>query len=105
MIVRSAVNRPRASVMSDSLRASTLDVGSSRTRIGESASKARAMVSRWRSPPERLAPRSSTTVSYPSGRAVMKSWAFAARAAACMSAALARGRASERFSAMLRWNR
>ncbi len=55
-------------------------------------SRARARATRWRCPPERVRPRSPTTVSYPSGSAVMNVWASAARAAASTAAAFAIGR-------------
>ena len=61
---------------------SSADVASSRMRIGGSTSRARAMAMRWRCPPDSRAPRSPSTVSYPSGKRVMNSCAFAARAAA-----------------------
>ena len=44
-------------------RVSSADVASSRISIGASLRKARAIASRWRSPPEKRAPRSPTTVS------------------------------------------
>ena len=42
-------------------------------------------------PPERFVPRSSTWVSYPFGRAMMNSWAWAALAAATTSSSPASG--------------
>ena len=67
------------------------DVASSRIMIPGSVISARASAMRCRWPPDSVSPRSPTTVSYPSGSAMMKSWASAARAAASMSASLASG--------------
>jgi hypothetical protein len=50
------MSRSRASRITDSVRESIEEVGSSRTRIGASRRKARATEMRWRSPPEILAP-------------------------------------------------
>ena len=49
--------------ISTSLSLSRLDVASSRIRMGASARKARAIATRWRSPPDSFTPRSPTIVS------------------------------------------
>ena len=95
----------RACWIRASLSASTLEVASSRISSGASFRIARAMETRWRSPPERVRPRSPMTVSYPLGSAAMKSWALAAFAAEIISASLAAGLPSRMFSATVPWNR
>src|SRR5680860_193430 len=80
-VVRPDISRSIASMMAASVRTSTELVGSSSTRIGAFLRKARASEMRWRSPPDRVIPRSPTIESYPSGSFVMNSCALAARAA------------------------
>ena len=58
---RIASRSPR--LISVSVWASTEEVASSRMRMRGSASRARAMATRWRCPPESVSPRSPTTVS------------------------------------------
>lgn len=62
-VVRPRVSSASACWMPASLAASMLEVASSRTRTGASASNARAIAIRWRSPPDSFRPRSPTTVS------------------------------------------
>ena len=88
--------RPDAKVLSASWIArsdwgSACAVASSRIKIGASCKYARARVMRCRSPPERKPPTSPSTVSYPSGRRIMRSWMHAARAAVSTSARVADG--------------
>ncbi len=73
-------------------------MASSRTRIGGLRRTVRAIAMRCFSPPEKRYPRSPTTVSYPSGRAAMTSWIWAARAAVSISSSFASGRAKRMFS-------
>ena len=91
-VVRPSMRRSSASRMTASVFESIEEVGSSRSRIGASLRNARATEIRWRSPPDNLAPRSPITVSYCSGRPMMKSWALAALAAATISSMLASSR-------------
>ena len=56
-----------------SVVASTLEVASSRTRIRGSVNRARAIATRCRWPPDRVRPRSPTSVSSPSGSESMSS--------------------------------
>ena len=76
-----------------SVVASTLEVASSRIRMRGSASRARAIATRWRWPPESVCPRSPTSVSSPSGRSSSTSVRPARSDAAATSSALASGRA------------
>jgi len=62
------------------------------------AINARAMAIRWRWPPDRDTPRSSTQVSYPRGISPMNSWAPAMRAAAMTRSMSASGMAMAMFS-------
>ena len=80
-VVRPCARRSIACWITASFSASTEDSASSRIRIGESRSSARAIASRWRWPPDRLTPRSPMTVRYPRGNCRMNSWALASRAA------------------------
>ncbi len=66
--------------------------------IGASRTIARAIAMRWRWPPESLPPPASSSVSYPSGRLVMKSCAMAFFAASSTSASVALGRPKRMFS-------
>lgn len=54
--------------MAPSVCWSMLDVASSMSRMGVSRMSARATATRWRWPPDRLAPHSATGVSYPFGQ-------------------------------------
>lgn len=67
--------------MNFSLVESSAEVASSSARIGLLAMIDRARAILWRSPPESFTPRSPTKVSYPSGRAMIKSCAKACLAA------------------------
>src|SRR5215813_14917171 len=60
--------RPKRAENLDSLPASTAEKTSSRTRMGASGTSERASATRCRWPPERVRPRSPTTVSQPSGK-------------------------------------
>ena len=62
-VVRPAISRSRACWISRSVATSTAEVDSSRSRIGASVSRARAMAMRCFWPPESPTPRSPTTVS------------------------------------------
>ena len=92
IVVRPAMTSRSVAWICSSVRVSTDEVASSRISTVGSVTSARAIATRWRCPPESVRPRSPTTVSYPSGNAVMKSWAPAARAAASTSARVASGR-------------
>ena len=73
------------------LRLASLDLqtGASRSVVRFS----RPNATRCRSPPDSFTPRSPTSVSYPFGSRMMKSWAFARAAACSISAREAVGRA------------
>ncbi len=60
-VVRPCASRSSACWITASFSASTEDSASSRIRIGESRSSARAIARRWRCPPDRLTPRSPMT--------------------------------------------
>ena len=60
---------------------------------------ARAIAIRWRWPPDSERPKGGTTVSYPSGRSQMNSWACAWRAAVTISAGVASGDPNAMLSA------
>ena len=77
MAVFSCVSSWMASISSFSFSGSTLAVASSRIMTGASFIMARAMESRWHSPPESVPPASPMTVSYPCGSFRMKSWQHA----------------------------
>ena len=62
IVVRPTISRSIASWISASDSESRLEVASSRIRIGASARNARAIATRWRSPPESFTPRSPTSV-------------------------------------------
>ena len=62
-VVRPSIASRSPALISASVRASTDEVASSRIRIRGSASSARAIATRWRWPPDRVRPRSPTTVS------------------------------------------
>ena len=97
-VVRPCIRCSRACRNWLSLTASRWDVASSSTNTGAFFSRARAMAIRCRCPPDSCIPRSPTMVSYPSGKAVMKSWQFACLAASSSSASEASGRPSIMFS-------
>src|SRR5216683_238629 len=104
------VVRPRRRVrkpswMAASLSESRLEVASSRIRIRGSARIARAIETRWRSPPESFTPRSPTSVSYPCSNRRTKSSQWAMRPAASISCPVAWGRANAMFSAIVPSNR
>ena len=63
MVVRSAISERRVAWMASSVVASTAEVASSSTRMRGSVRMARASANRWRCPPDRVTPRSPTTVS------------------------------------------
>ncbi len=63
-----------------------------------SARSARAIVTRWRCPPDSFTPRSPITVSRPSGKRSENSVTYAWAAASSISASVAAGRAKRRFS-------
>lgn len=64
--------KPPGTKRSDSV--SSAEVASSRIRIGGFFRMARAILIRWRCPPDNLPPRSPILVSYPSSLAMIKSW-------------------------------
>ena len=76
--------------MRPSVWVSTAEVGSTRTRNSGSISSTRTRASRWRWPPEKLRPRSSTTVSRPCSSASRTSSALAS-STACEDRAVVRG--------------
>src|SRR2546425_457914 len=80
-------------------------VGSSSTRIGASRTSARAMATRWRSPPDRFVARSPSSVSYPSGIRSMNSCALARTAATMISSRVAPARPYPMLCATLPRNR
>lgn len=84
---------------------SSAAVASSSSRMGAPLATARAMEIRCRSPPDRVRPPSPMGVSYPSGRSVMKSWAWAVRAAASMSAVVRSVLPRAMLSRTVPWNR
>src|SRR5947208_705756 len=96
-----AIRRSSAWRTVASLSTSRPVMGSSRIRIGALRMSARAMAMRCRCPPDRVAPRSPMTVSYPSSSRRMNSWALAALAAAMISSTLASGRPYAMFSRMV----
>src|SRR5438445_255741 len=78
---RARVSRSSASRMAASVSVSTAEVLSSRINRHGSTSRARAIASRWRWPPDRPMPRSPTSVAYPWGSSAMNACAWAARVA------------------------
>ena len=72
-VVRPFINSSSAACTARSDSVSSALVASSRTRIGAFFKTARAMASRWRWPPESVAPFSPMTVSNPFGFSMMKS--------------------------------
>ena len=94
-LTRSVV-RPRAIALRPSVTARAFSssrpvVGSSRIRMDERRTAARASAIRWRWPPDSVTPRSPSIVSYPLESAPMKPCALARSAAAPISPAVARG--------------
>src|SRR6266700_2213400 len=96
-----AIRRSSAWRTVASLSTSRPVIGSSRIRIGALRMRARAMAMRCRCPPDKVAPRSPMTVSYPSSSWRMNSCALAALAAAMISSAPASGRPYAIFSRMV----
>ena len=88
-----------------SFRESRLDVGSSIRRKGLSWRKALAIPIRYFSPPERVSPNSPTSVSYPFGSFMIKSWIDALRAASMISSLDAPGLPIAILFAIESWNR
>jgi hypothetical protein len=88
----------RLSWIARSVAVSRWLVASSKMRTSGLLSNARAIASRCRWPPEKLAPRSPTRVSYRSGSPEMNSSRPEARAAAMTSSRVASGRPSAMFS-------
>ena len=84
-VVRPCISRLSASWTRTSDSLSRELVASSSSRMRGSLRIARAMAIRCRCPPLSFVPRSPTTVSYCSGKPMMKSWALAALAAAIIS--------------------
>lgn len=75
---------------------SKAEVASSKIRMRGFLSIARAMATRYFSPPKNLRPRSPTSVSYLSGSVSIKSWIWACCAARMTSSCVARVSASVR---------
>ncbi len=100
-VVRPRASRSSACATWRSLSASSELVASSSSRIGRSASSARAIEMRWRWPPESLTPRSPRSVSKPCGRRSMNSSACAAAHASRTMASVASGRPKRTFSVTL----
>ncbi|MGY3406340.1 hypothetical protein ACVWZV_002453 [Bradyrhizobium sp. GM5.1] len=102
-VVRPFITSSRAVFTLASVTASSALVASSRIRIGGSFSSARAIDSRWRSPPDSIRPRSPALVSKPPLRS-MNSSACARSAALRISASVASGLPTRKFSAIERLN-
>ncbi len=66
-VVRAPVTSSRSATSASAVAVSRCSPGSSRIRIGKSASRARASARRWRWPPDMRAPRSPTSVASPRG--------------------------------------
>ena len=81
IVVRFSMRLSRLSWIYFSVTESREDVASSRMRIGEAASMARAMAILCRSPPDSFVPRSPTSEAYPLGHFVINSSQFASLAA------------------------
>ena len=90
-VVRPRISGVRADCSRRSLAVSSADVASSRMRMRGWCSKVRAMDSRCRSPMDNPNPRSPTTVAYPWGSSMMRSWIYAALAASTISSCVASG--------------
>ena len=82
--VRPLISSAMPRSITRSVSGSTLAVASSRIRISGSRASARANATSWRSPDEKLAPRSRTRASSPSGRDAITRSAPTRRAAARM---------------------
>ena len=104
-MVFSLVSASIAVTRSFSFSGSTLAVASSRMMTGESFIMARAMEMRCFSPPEREAPPSPITVSYPSGSAMIKSWQHAFFAASTTFSMGASSCPNRILLATVSWNR
>mmetsp|Transcript_21267 Transcript_21267/g.67324 ORF Transcript_21267/g.67324 Transcript_21267/m.67324 type:complete len:117 (+) Transcript_21267:399-749(+) len=89
--VLSRIMRSIASCTTASLSASRAEVASSRSRIRGLRTRARAMAMRCFCPPLSCTPFSPHSVSYPSGMAMMKSWALASFAAPSTSSCVGSG--------------
>ena len=81
MVVRLFMRRSSASCTRCSLSVASADVASSRMSMGGFLRMARAMLTRWRCPPESRPPRSPMMVLYPFSVSMMKSCALAIFAA------------------------
>ncbi len=97
-VVRPSIASCIAWCTSRSFSASSALVASSSSRMGALRTRARAITSRWRWPPERVLARSPIGVSKPCGRAERKSEAWAADAAERTSSWLARARPKRMLS-------
>nr|GFD49752.1 hypothetical protein [Tanacetum cinerariifolium] len=84
-LVRFCISSSRAPCTSFSLSLSSDEVASSRISTAGFLRMARAMATRCRCPPESLMPRSPTTVSRVSGKALINCQALARRAASMIS--------------------
>ena len=98
IVVRPADSLSNASWTTFSDWASSAEVASSSNRIGVSLSRARAMTTRWRWPPERAEPRGPTLVSKPSGRFSRKSDTCAASRTPLSCSSVTSVRPSRMFS-------
>ena len=105
IVVRSFINSSSATCTARSDSVSRALVASSSTRIGAFFKTARAMARRWRWPPESDTPFSPMMVSKPCGFWAMNSMAWACRAAATISSALAPSRPSSMLRRMVSLNR
>ena len=103
--VRPALSSSMARVTAASFTPSSALVASSSSSTGASLRKARAMATRWRSPPDRAEPPSPTRVSQPRGRRSTTSASPARPAASRISCALAPGRPMRTFSSIVVSNR
>ncbi len=103
-VVRPFITSSSAALTLASVTASSAEVASSRIRIGGSFNSARAIDSRWRSPPDSMRPRSPAWVSNLSLPRSMNSSACARSVATRISASVASGLPTRRLSAIERLN-
>mmetsp|Transcript_61858 Transcript_61858/g.182644 ORF Transcript_61858/g.182644 Transcript_61858/m.182644 type:complete len:150 (+) Transcript_61858:1054-1503(+) len=101
---RSSISLSRASCTTRSLSVSSALVASSRSRIRGFFTRARAMAMRCFCPPDICVPLSPTSVSYPSGNDMMKSWALAILAASRICSSDAPGKPYAMFRAIVALN-
>ena len=91
-----------AARMDASVSVSTALIESSNINMGAFCISIRAIATRCFCPPERVTPRSPTTVSYPFSKPSITSCTQAMRAASCTCSSLMRGSIMRMFSIMVR---